>query len=148
MSFHFMSFHVMSFHVISCHFMSFHVISCHYMSFHVISRHFMSYQVILCHFKCHCTFPQCHSKKLGGVMGGRVGQICLLKPWATASLSGQRQIHSYPVSYALYAATHSHLALIHVWYQTSVVYMVSLGRHTGCLIKTSSVVAIHVLWFP
>jgi hypothetical protein len=57
------------------------------MSLRVISCHIMTYHVSL-------DFSENLSIKSGGSgEGGRVGQICLPRPLATASLSGRRQKH-------------------------------------------------------
>jgi hypothetical protein len=70
-------------HVISCLFVSFYVIKCHSLS--VISCHIM-----LFHF-ASCLILHLFNK-VGCGQGRRgKGQICLPKPLATASLSGQRQ---------------------------------------------------------
>jgi hypothetical protein len=81
----FNSFHFKSFHVISFLFMSFLFVLFHVILFHVISSHFMRYHVISC--VIIGLFHQACNK----VGRGQGGQICLPRPWATASLSGRRQ---------------------------------------------------------
>jgi hypothetical protein len=98
---------IASFHVISRHFTSFHVIMsvcvhfvigqiiCH--SRHVIKYNLMALSVLKCHLMSFSVI-QCHN--ISCVIGlfrpafkkvGRGGQICLSRPSATASLSGQMQ---------------------------------------------------------
>jgi hypothetical protein len=93
----------MSFRVNICNFMSFHAIQViqvvQVILFHVTLYHFMSFMSVMsCHvMSCHfmsfhvsMEFSDQLSIKLAGVRG-QGGQICLPRPSATVSLSGQRQ---------------------------------------------------------